>query len=391
LARSFPRPAGAGRGPVNFFAWGSAAGRARIQSTRSDDRYWLDGSSEVHNRLMQVLETIEVSAHDPCVIELCLGDLTSMPIEHAVDVLVVSAFPDDYIPTPSSLIGALWRKGVAVADLAKEKDVDLRDAFSCWLSHELVNLPEGLPYKRLLCFEPASRGTPPSLVGDVFRALAPFLAGPPPLRSVAMPILAAGDQRYSLQAMLFPLLEAAINWIRVGMPLRTLKIVVRNELQAIEAGQVFRLVRSTQPAVSSSARRTDCEFDVFISYSREDGECADQLVSMLNERAVTLFLDRLQLAEGSAWQPKIFAAIDRCRRFVALYSPSYVRSKVCQEEFNIAWARGRKLERDIIFPIYWQSADLPTYMSMLTYSDCRECLASSLRPTVQRIADACAG
>src|SRR6266516_1277909 len=71
-------------------------------------------------------------------IELFLGDLTAIPPDLRVDALVVSAFPDDYISTPKSLIGALHRKGISVADLAATKSVDLRATCSCWMSSDLT-------------------------------------------------------------------------------------------------------------------------------------------------------------------------------------------------------------------------------------------------------------
>src|SRR6185503_21273459 len=101
-------------------------------------------------------------------VELYLGDLAAIPKEQAVDLLVLSAFPDDYAPTPTSLIGALDRRSLSVRELATHKAVDLREAFSCWLSAELDRDHPNLGFRQLLCFEPLTRGAPPELVGDVF-------------------------------------------------------------------------------------------------------------------------------------------------------------------------------------------------------------------------------
>lgn len=59
-------------------------------------------------------------------VKLFFGDLSAIPTAEAVDLLVVSAFPNDYLPTPSSLCGALARKGISVAELSSDKAVDLR-------------------------------------------------------------------------------------------------------------------------------------------------------------------------------------------------------------------------------------------------------------------------
>jgi TIR domain len=338
--------------------------------------------------VMKVLDSMKIpSAGRIGRIELCQGDLTLVPVEHAVDLVVVSAFPNDYAPTESSLIGAFARKGLSVGQLADRKAVDLRQPFSCWLSEELV-VSQGLPYKRVLCFEPLVRGQPPELVGDIFRAIAPFLGGEPRIDSVAMPVVAAGDQGYAIEEMLSPLLEAAFHWMSAGMPLSILKIVVHSDSQAAPASALFdsmkrRLVQDSQKD------RGALDNDVFISYSHKDKVPADFIAAQLQHHSVRVFLDRQVLKEGSAWQPDIFKAIDHCRCLVAIYSPAYLESKVCLEEYNIAWARSRDHGTTIV-PVYWKSAEIPTYMNMLLYVDCREEVEEKLGRVIERVTELCA-
>src|SRR5687767_8909210 len=102
---------------------------------------------------MKLLDSIEVRGGKGKCVELYQGDLTDLSSADAFDLLVVSAFPNDYTPTPSSLIGGLYQKGLSVETLSVIKDVDLRESFSCWLSREF-GPRSGLQFKRILCFEP---------------------------------------------------------------------------------------------------------------------------------------------------------------------------------------------------------------------------------------------
>src|SRR3954454_15253033 len=106
---------------------------------------------------MELLSSIEVRGRRRKRVDLYRGDVTTLSEDEAFDVLVVSTFPNDYAPTSGSLIGALARKGLSVASLAADKDVDLREAYSCWLSHEFTARDEGLRFRRILCFEPQRR------------------------------------------------------------------------------------------------------------------------------------------------------------------------------------------------------------------------------------------
>ena len=99
-----------------------------------------------------------------------------------------------------------------------------------------------------------------------------------------------------------------------------------------------------------------------------------------------VFFDRMTLDVGSAWQQEVYEAIDASRRFFSLLSSSYVKSRICVEEFNIALHRRRDTGEEIVFPVYVYSADLPTYMrALVNYEDCREGDAGRMRAACQKL------
>jgi TIR domain len=238
----------------------------------------------------------------------------------------------------------------------------------------------GLRFRRILCFEPMARGKPPELVGDIFRALAPILGEKPDISSVAMPIVATGDQGYPIPTMLTPLVEAAIQWMETGLPIDCIKIVVPSDEQAREALKVFTKWKSLYQQ-SEPPGQTQIEYDVFISYARENTREVEHFEKQLirSRPNIRIFLDRKDIDIGSPWQLQIFESLDKCRKIVVFLSPDYLKSKMCKEEFNIAWVRCRETDQEIIFPLYLYSTNLPTYMEYRNYFDCREGDETKLR------------
>jgi TIR domain-containing protein len=329
---------------------------------------------------MEIVDSLTVPYGDKLRrIELCRGDLAELHPSEQLDILIVSAFPDSYEPTPPSLIGALHRRGVSVAELAKTRRFDLRSTFSCWLSSDLTDIPDGIGFKRILCFEPVVRGKPPEVVGDIFRCLAPFLIGEYPDATVAMPVVASGEQQWSGEDMLLQILRAAVHWLSQGLPLKCLKIVecVPEKVERLRGA--FRNFESqTNPCTPA---KSDVRYDAFISYSHRDRVHAHFVADTLRESngCPRVFVDELTLNPGDSWQQAIYDTLDTSARIITLISPEYLQSKVCKEEFNIALMRNRESESSVLFPIYLKTAAPPTYMKMLQYSDCREADEEKLR------------
>lgn len=318
------------------------------------------------------------------------GDLSAIPASESVDLLVVSAFPHDYMPTPTSLIGALHRRGISVFDLSQDKQADLRATFSSWLSKDLSTAFPSAGFRRLLCFESSFRASPPETVGDVFRAIMPFALGNPIIQSIAMPILSAGDQGFDSEVMLRAIFDAAAHWLAAGLPIDTVKIVVRNPILAERLCGVFKdlSTREPGPAVTRSA-----SYDLFVSYARTDRDEVDELVNGLRatQSSLRIFLDRLVLNVGQSWQAELDRALECCRGVVAVYSPAYLDSKMCLEEFNMARLRHRESPTPVLRPVYLRTAPLPLYMRTLEYIDCREADRALFSSAARQLASAVGG
>jgi hypothetical protein len=321
-------------------------------------------------------------------IELLHGDLSNIPVEHAVDLLIVSAFKNDYSPTPSSLIGALARRGLSVASLADHKIVDLRDQFACWWAPVRE---DQFAFQNLMCIESGWRGSPPELTDDLFRALAPYLLTTFPNASVAMPLIGTGDQGWPASLMIASILTAACKWIRRGLPLARLKIVVYSDAAARVAQDAFVAFQrdgcDQLPDVLLTRRRPDgeardlpalrssnAEVDVFLSYSHQDREAATAIFNCLQKAnpGWRIFFDSESLRAGQSWLLKIAESLDSASKVIALYTPDYWSSKYCKDEFIAALTRQHDTSKDILVPVFFRDVAIPYLFRNLQHIDCRE-------------------
>ncbi|MFJ2865459.1 ADP-ribosyltransferase [Kitasatospora sp. NPDC087314] len=135
--------------------------------------------------------TVDHPGNDKRTVRFLWGDLTQMAPADAVDVLVVSCLPDDYTPTPGTLVGALSKAGISVAALARNKAADYRPRLPCWVSQPVTGAGTGIQFKRILVFEPADPvADAVASVWAIFQALACFHPSGPV--RVAMPLVCTG-------------------------------------------------------------------------------------------------------------------------------------------------------------------------------------------------------
>ena len=196
----------------------------------------------------------------PATIELLQGDLSAIPPEHAVDALVVSAFPDSYTPNPGTLFEDLLARGLDMQEVAKHKQEDQRRRLGCWISEQLPpTLSRAFNFSRIVCFEPSypafvlnsgfDARSISEMVGFVFRCLNNFAipdavegeeARRFELARVAMPLLATGNQRVPVEEMLPRLIDAAVFWLEQGLPIEQLKIVAFSAAETAIATRIFQ-------------------------------------------------------------------------------------------------------------------------------------------------------
>jgi hypothetical protein len=203
-----------------------------------------------------------------------------------------------------------------------------------------------------------------------------------------MPLVASGDQGEPPAVMLEALVDAAVHWLGAGLALDRIKIVVRRSAHVHSLREEFSRIKRRLSDPKPAQKESPFRFDVFVSYSHNNKEPVDILVDAVRAERPSLrfFLDRLDLRPGSPWQQHIFDALDASRKMICVFSPDYVASKVCKEEFNIALFRHRESAEGVLLPVYLYSADLPTYFKLVQYADVREADPAKIVRTAKELA-----
>ena len=381
---------------------------------------------------MKLLSQITVQRkQNDATIQLLQGDLTAIPQEHAADILVVSAYPGSYEPIPGTLMAALYHKGIVVGEMAEDKEIDLRKQLDCWLSKPLSTEQQTrYHFKQILCFEPGIEvHEDKTVVANIFRCVNAF-AFEKQNNVVALPVVASGSQKVSLDKMLPVLVETAVFWLENGLPLQSVKLVLYTGEQVKVAVPEFQKMKKyyedlTFPAekfkIATPARKkltrlskivrirsfkskkregviypqlsSDFEYpaakrathflnkkednyDYFISYAHTHSDLINSFVEHLKQKNSNLkiFYDKDSIPPGGLWIKQISDTIQKSKKVLIFLSPDYDKSPVCWDEFQCAKLLEYNRKKPVIQTIYlYQYEDeLPLIMGIYSYIDCRE-------------------
>lgn len=283
------------------------------------------------------------------VLEICVGDITHTD-EH-VDLLCLSAFPGDYTPTPSSVVGALHARGIEVQSLAASREGQNLLNRHCWVSPELQH-----PIRRLLCFEHlrsarigSTKHGAPGLVGDVFRAITEFVlarraegakagAAPEPLGCVRIPALSSGDQGGNVREMLGAILRQGYIHLRGELPVRRLQIVLHPGLQGLH-GLLVHVGETLEALRVEGAGLVVPEAPVhhlFVSYLHRDRGQAESIWSEMKAQRpdLSLFIDSERLSPGHFWKMELMKGLVSSSRSLCIITDGYPESGECMDEFH---------------------------------------------------------
>lgn len=359
---------------------------------------------------MQLLSQINIQrSQGDAVIELLQGDLSAIPAEYATDILAMSAFPGNYTALEGSLIKAFGDRGLDIGRLALHKDVDLLNQLSCWLSEPLNSGDQQkFNFKRILCFEPGEKiKAPEEVVGDIFRCINTF-AFDEDNNELAMPIIATGYQKMPVEKILPALLQAAVFWLRNGLPLKSLKLVVYRDEKAQEALSLFETFKNklydvapqspkaippsfskkienaitkqdvaNPPSAPAPTVETKKGFDYFLSYAHVHSKEIAYFVTELKNKNkdLSVFYDKDSIPPGGLWIQQISSAIQQANKVLVFLSPDYDNSPVCWDEFQCAKLVEYNRKKSIIQTVYLhghKETEMPLIMGIYSYIDCRE-------------------
>lgn len=335
-------------------------------------------------------------------IELLQGSVEGLSKEDETDLLIVYLRERGvYKANRDSSLAALNRSGISLADLEKDSkpQPSYRRHYHCWLSRPIPKpRPLGFEYKRLLVYEdPGEELTrDDNIVLDIVKCLTTVIGGDVQISSVLIPLSGALLSPSLRKHFVKAAVEVAYAWMRMGLPLRTVKILlpdtdISKDIEAFRKAREALLRPPSSPPLGPANTN-----DVFFSYAQKDKDAAREMISYLTAKnpAIRIFEAEsrdISVRKRGVVDNGIMEAVSASRIFLALLSDDYFHSVECTEAFSLAYCRDFESQGNFIIPLFWRSCDLTPLARRLVATegvDCREASFDSARTLLDEILSA---
>ena len=85
------------------------------------------------------------------------------------------------------------------------------------------------------------------------------------------------------------------------------------------------------------------EKQVFINYARADANAVNPIVSHLESKGYSVWIDRSDIDFGTEWLSEISKAINDSTVVISFISKAWMQSKICPGEFTTAYGKNKKI------------------------------------------------
>ncbi len=282
---------------------------------------------------MNVLYTATVStAHGDKTISVISGSATELT--ERVDILTTSAFKRNYAPVPGTLLGALYKSGIDVAELSLEPHLDLREICNVWLSKKTDGSIGRIGCLEMRGFDRYTSENVLKCIKAYFQMLDIAATSGVVMKTVAMPLLGSGNQAISSKLTLIPIINECIAFLRRNESCERILFVEIDPDRALELADTLKNIYSLRERdlLESEKRPT-----VFISHRSVDRNIADNLCFKFESRGVRVWYAPRNVVGDYA--SSIVKAIDSCTHFVVVISKSTMESEHVLNEIDLAFNR----------------------------------------------------
>ncbi len=287
------------------------------------------------------------------------GDICAGGEEY--DVVVCSAFKNNYDPIPRTLIGALERqKGISVRTLSEKPEIDLK-GMGAWLSRET-----GTAFRRVACVElldlwgsSASDAADGILLQKSFSTLRFLLEQAAlsgiPVRRIALPILGSGNQGIPLTYIAVPLVAQAMKAFNTIDELESVDIF---EIREEKTAAFVKMVRELLLPASAP--------EVFVSYNSKQASLAHEISGFLDDRGCPCWIAPESIPTGSDYAEEIPLALSRARVVLLVLTEDAMRSPWVIREVSAGIGAGKAIlpcqiydfSLDMAFSFYLSNAQI---------------------------------